>query len=108
MNAKKTNLTPQQENEIFNDAESADPVCCRRAPLRTWFCTFMIMNLPIIGWIYLLFLALKKNGDQRKDFARAYLVYKLVFLIVALAILALFLYIGLELADNLLQYMEML
>ena len=68
----------------------------------------MIMNLPIIGWIYLLILALKKNGDQRKDFARAYLVYKLVFLIVALAILALFLYIGLELADNLLQYMEML
>ncbi len=108
MNAKKTNLTPQQENEIFNDAESADPVCYRRAPIRTWFCTFMIMNLPIIGWIYLLILALKKNGDQRKDFARAYLVYKLVFLIVALAILALFLYIGLELADNLLQYMEML
>ena len=132
MNAKKTNLPPQQENEFFEDveenlmenilqeerniletetksaAESADPVCYRRAPIRTWFCTFMIMNLPIIGWIYLLILALKKNGDQRKDFARAYLVYKLVFLIVALAILALFLYIGLELADNLLQYMEML
>src|SRR5699024_5560585 len=68
MNAKKTNLTPQQENEFFEDveenlmenilqeerniletetksaAESADPVCYRRAPIRTWFCTFMIMN----------------------------------------------------------------
>ena len=68
----------------------------------------MIMNLPIIGWIYLLILALRKKGDQRKDFAKAYLVYKLVFLIVALAILAILLYFGLEMADNLLEYMEML
>ena len=78
------------------------------APIRSWFCTFMIMNLPIIGWIYLLILALRKKGDQRKDFAKAYLVYKLVFLIVALAILAVLLYFGLEMADNLLEYMEML
>ncbi len=78
------------------------------APIRSWFCTFMIMNLPIIGWIYLLILALRKKGDQRKDFAKAYLVYKLVFLIVALAILAILLYFGLEMADNLLEYMEML
>ena len=78
------------------------------APIRSWFCTFMIMNLPFIGWIYLLILALRKKGDQRKDFAKAYLVYKLVFLIVALAILAILLYFGLEMADNLLEYMEML
>ncbi len=80
----------------------------RRAPIRTWFYTFMIMNLPIIGWIYLIALALNKNLDQRRDFARAYLIYKLVFLIVALAILAGLLYIGLELADALLEYMDKL
>ena len=89
--------------KLDSQAEALPP-----APIRSWFCTFMIMNLPIIGWIYLLILALRKKGDQRKDFAKAYLVYKLVFLIVALAILAVLLYFGLEMADNLLEYMEML
>lgn len=97
MNNKTEPLTSSSEPEFFS------PV-----PLRIWFCTFMIMNLPIIGWIYLLILALRKNGDQRQDFAKAYLLYKLVFLLVALAILAVLLFIGLELADNLLEYMEML
>lgn len=84
------------------------PQYVRRAPIRSWFSTFMIMNLPIIGWIYLLILALRRKGDQRRDFAKAYLVYKLVFLVVALGILAVLLYFGLEMADNLLEYMEML
>ncbi len=67
----------------------------------------MIMNIPIIGWIYLFILALSKK-DQRKDFAKAYLVYKLVFLLMALAIIAFFLYAGMEAADLLLQYINML
>ena len=66
------------------------------------------MNIPIIGWIYLLILALKKNSDQRKDFARAYLVYKLVFFLVALGILIVLMYSGMEVIDRLLRYMNML
>lgn len=80
----------------------------RRSSIQSWFNTFMIMNIPIIGWIYLLVLALRKNADQRKDFARAYLVYKLVFFLVALGIFILLLYGGMEVVDRLLRYMNML
>ena len=80
----------------------------RRSSIQSWFNTFMIMNIPIIGWIYLLILALKRNSDQRKDFARAYLVYKLVFFLVALGILIVLMYGGMEIVDRLLRYMNML
>ena len=77
------------------EKDTANPY---RMPPRRWFLTFMCMNIPIVGWIYLLC----------RDFAKAYLVYKLVFLAAALIILGILVYIGLDLADKLLAYMEML
>ena len=77
-------------------------------PPRRWFLTFMCMNIPIAGWIYLLCLAFGKKENQLRDFAKAYLVYKLVFLAAALVILGILVYVGLDLADKLLAYMEML
>lgn len=77
-------------------------------PVRSWFVTFMCMNIPIIGWIYLLILAFSKDAGAKKDFARAYLIYKVVFLLITLAILAVFVHYGLILLDQLLAYMEML
>lgn len=77
-------------------------------PPRRWFLTFMCMNIPIAGWVYLLCLAFGKKENQLRDFAKAYLVYKLVFLAAALIILGILVYIGLDLADKLLAYMEML
>lgn len=73
-----------------------------------WFFTFMCMNIPIIGWIYLLFLAFGKKYPERRIFARAYLFYKLIFLIVSVLILGVLIYIGLDLLDQLIAYMEML
>lgn len=79
-----------------------------RMPPRRWFLTFMCMNIPIAGWIYLLCLAFGKKENQLRDFAKAYLIYKLVFLAAALVILGILVYVGLDLADKLLAYMEML
>ena len=86
-------------------APSATPT---RIPPRKWFFTFMCMNIPIIGWIYLLTKAFGKKETPLKDFSRAYLLYKLVFLAVALVILGIAVYIGLGILDKLLAYMEML
>lgn len=94
-----------KKRKVLSAAE--EPGYIRRSPARSWFNTFMIMNIPIIGWLYLLILAFGKK-DQRKDFAKAYLIYKLVFLLVALAIIALLLRVGMDAADQLLQYMDML
>lgn len=88
------------------DASAADSPT--RIPPRKWFFTFMCMNIPIIGWIYLLTKAFGKKDTPLKDFSRAYLLYKLVFLAVALVILGIAVYIGLGILDKLLAYMEML
>lgn len=79
--------------------------------VRDWFFTFMCMNIPIIGWIYLARLASGKHekyGNDRRSFAQAYLFYKMVFLVAAIVILAIGFVIGFEVLEWLLDYMEML
>ena len=63
---------------------------------------------PSCAWIYLLRLAFGKKDNQLRDFARAYLLYKLVFLIISLILLGILVYIGLDIVDKVLAYMEML
>lgn len=74
----------------------------------TWFLTFMSMNIPIVGWFYLFRLAFSKKHTQRQNFARAYLFYKLIFLAVSALILGILIYVGLDMLDQILTYMEML
>ena len=77
-------------------------------PVRHWFVTLMCMNIPIIGWIYLMILACSPSKGPRRDFAKAYLLYKLIFLLLSLAILAVAVHYGLEVLNKVLAYMEML
>lgn len=77
-------------------------------PPGDWFHTFMMMNIPIAGWIYLYRLAYSREENQLRDFAQAYLCYKLVFLIIGLLFLILFLFAGAIILDKLLAYMQML
>ena len=76
--------------------------------VRSWFFTFMCMNMPIVGWFYLFHKARYEEDPARKEFARAYLFYKLVFFIAGAAVLLILIWIGLGLLDQLLAYMEML
>lgn len=76
--------------------------------VRSWFFTFMCMNMPIIGWFYLFHKARHEEDPARKGFARAYLFYKLVFFIAGAVVLLILIWIGLGLLDQLLAYMEML
>lgn len=78
------------------------------APVHSWFFTFMCMNIPVVGWFYLFYLAFNKKKTLRRNFARAYLYYKLLFLIISAVILGILIYIGMGLLDQLLAYMEML
>lgn len=80
----------------------------QHADRKEWFYTFMCMNIPIIGWIYLFRLAHRKDGGDRKEFAQAYLFYKLIFLAISLVILLILLFVGIRAADRLFAYMEML
>ena len=100
--------------------ESGKPACKKRRTsrslrerwwtpsVRSWFYTFMCMNMPIVGWFYLFHKARYEEDPARKEFARAYLFYKLVFLIAGAIVLLILIWIGLRLLDQLLAYMEML
>ena len=76
--------------------------------VRSWFFTFMCMNMPIVGWFYLFHKARYEEDPARKEFARAYLFYKLVFFIAGAVVLLILIWIGLGLLDQLLAYMELL
>ena len=76
--------------------------------VRSWFFTFMCMNMPIVGWFYLFHKARYEEDPARKEFARAYLFYKLVFFIAGAVVLLILIWIGLGLLDQLLAYIEML
>ena len=76
--------------------------------VRSWFFTFMCMNMPIVGWFYLFHKTRYEEDPARKEFARAYLFYKLVFFIAGAVVLLILIWIGLGLLDQLLAYMEML
>lgn len=105
--------TADEDEDEAGDADEADeepPLTPAHADTRlhSWFFTFMCMNIPVAGWIYLLYLAFNKKHTDRRYFARAYLFYKLLFLLISAVILGILLYFGLQLLDRVLAYMEML
>lgn len=98
--------TPKEPSPDESGPVSKKPAAA--VPVRSWFVTFMCMNIPIVGWIYLIILACSPSAGAKKDFAKAYLIYKTIFLLITLAILAVFVHYGLILLDQVLAYMEML
>ena len=100
------NVTSPLPKVDLTDLSQEPPLAS--ASVSSWFITIMCMNLPFVGWIYLLRLTFRKDRTERQNFARAYLFYKLVFLGVSALILGILIWIGLDILDQLLAYMEML
>lgn len=80
----------------------------KQIPVHTWFFTFMCATIPVVGWFYLISIAFSKKKDLRREYARAFLLYKLVFLVVSLILLGILVYIGAGIMDQVLAYVEML
>ncbi|MDD3253645.1 MAG: hypothetical protein PHV18_13930 [Lachnospiraceae bacterium] len=117
MNTEETQKIQQAIEQVIDDETASIPplptdrvaeTVLQKATPRAWFFTFMCMNIPIAGWIYLFYLAFNKKQTDRREFAKAYLFYKLIFLIVSAIVLGILIYIGMGLLDQLLAYMEML
>lgn len=91
----------------------------RIVPVRDWYMTFMYMNIPVIGWIYLLILALRKDKENdnrefmkskkiRSEFAKAFLLYKLTILITCIFVIIFLAKLAIPYMEKLLAYLEML
>lgn len=91
--------------DVKSDVELLDERY-RPMTLSNWFVTFMCMNIPIIGLFYLIGLCFSKQQALKRDFARAYLLYQFIFLTIAVVLVGVFCYYGLELADNALKFMQ--
>ena len=70
-----------------------------------WFQTICLMNIPIFGFWYMVVLAIrKKTPPQRKSSAIAYILYRILVLVLALTILYVLYRIGLDFVDEILKY----
>lgn len=103
---------PDTEDEDLNDysEDYDDEDEYEENDIHSWFSTFMCMNIPIYGWIYLRRLA---SGQipaplEQQDFAEAYLYYKRFFLKISAVILIVLIIIGGVALNKLLAYMQML
>jgi heme/copper-type cytochrome/quinol oxidase subunit 2 len=101
-------LSSDVTEETAGKKAAASSATQGQSQVSDWFFTFMCMNIPVAGWIYLMCLAFNRRHTERRNFARAYLFYKLVFFTVALVIILILGVAAMNLLDQLLAYMQML
>lgn len=72
-----------------------------------WFQTFCWMHIPIIGFWYMVTVAIrKKTPKEKKAFAKAYVLYRILVLLLALTILYVFYRMGLSFLEQILAYID--
>lgn len=73
-----------------------------------WFQTFCWMHIPIFGFWYMVVTALRrKNPEEKRAFAKAYILYRLLVLLLALTILYVFYRMGLSFLEQILAYVKL-
>ena len=73
-----------------------------------WFQTFCWMHIPIFGFWYMVVLAVRKRTpEEKKTFARAYVLYRVLVMLLALTILYVFYRMGLSFVEQILAYIDM-
>ncbi|MDO4167539.1 MAG: hypothetical protein Q4D32_09055, partial [Eubacteriales bacterium] len=73
----------------------------------TWFQTFCWMHIPIIGFWYMMVVAIrKKTPPEKRAFAKAYVLYRILVLLLALTILYIFYRMGLSFVEQILMYID--
>lgn len=88
-----------------NQSENAEEKLKRYGETAQWFQTLCWSRIPIIGFFYMLILAIrKKTPAQKKSFATAYVLYRCLVLLLAFTILFVLYKVGLSFIDEILRY----
>lgn len=97
---KKLRFTKSFQSAVaFDDAEGVS--------VSEWFLSICWIKIPVIGFIYVLVLALsKKTHPAKKNFARGYLVYRCLVLILSLTIMYVLYQVGLSFIDDMLSFVK--
>lgn len=113
-----TNLKPQEQLQTKEPVKQLQlnqpkPKRTRTKPTRLqrygkvgeWFQVLCITKVPIIGFIYILVLAVrKKTPPYKKSYAIAYILYRILVLALAITILYILYKVGLGFVDEILKY----
>lgn len=97
---KKKMLTRSFQKAVaFDDAEGVS--------VSEWFLSVCWIKIPVVGFIYVLVLALsKKTHPAKKNFARGYLIYRCLVLILSVTVLYVLYQVGLSFIDELLSFVK--
>ncbi len=72
-----------------------------------WFQTICWINIPIIGFLYIIKLAVsKKTPPEKQNFARGYLIYRILVFILAITVLYCLYRLGLGFIDGMLDFVK--
>lgn len=75
--------------------------------LGQWFQTICWMHIPVIGFWYLVIVAIrKKTPKEKKVFAKAYILFRILVLILACTLLYIFYQMGLSFIEQILSYIN--
>lgn len=77
----------------------------RYVSVSQWFLSICWLKIPFLGFIYALVMAFsRKTPPSKKAFAMAYLLYKILVMILALTVFYILYRVGLSFVDELLSY----
>ena len=94
---------PESGEEEYEETEPLSEV----PSFLNWFITFLIMDIPVFGFITLLVWAFGKNTDGvKKTFARARILYRVIFTVVTFAILYVLFRLAVPRLEHLLDYLR--
>ncbi len=97
----KTELSEEQKQNI------REVKVKKAGHIGNWFQTFCYMRIPIIGFIYILVMAFsKKTPEYKKEFAKGYILYKVLVWILAIVLLYCLYKVGLDFVDGMLSFIK--
>ena len=77
------------------------------ASVSQWFLSICWLNIPVIGLIYALILAINpKTPYDKKNFARGYLLYQILVLFLSFTIMYVLYQVGLSFIEEMLSYVK--
>lgn len=103
---KQPHQKQSQLKQLQSEVSRSKPTKLQRfGRVGQWFQMLCFMNIPIFGFFYMLILAIRKSTPPyRKTFAIAYILYRILVMILAMTILFVLYQIGLSFIDEILKY----
>lgn len=104
---KKEERKRERKDDTEDHGTDAEEKIQKWGKIGQWFQTFCWMHIPVIGFWYMVVLAVrKKTPEEKKSFARAFVLYRVLVLLLALTVLFIFYKMGVSFLEQILYYVD--